>query len=102
MRHWGKALLGALVTVLVLWWVLRDESLSDILESIAQADLRLLGASIFVAPFGFFIRALRWKILLTPIYADTRLRSRFGGVAIGFMLIICCQLEWGNLLGRML
>ena len=85
MRHWGKALLGALVTVLLLWWVLRDESLSDILESIAQADLRLLGASIFVATFGFFIRALRWKILLTPINADTRLRSRFAGVAIGFM-----------------
>ena len=85
MRHWGKALTGALVTVLLLWWVLRDESLRDIFTNMAEADLWLLGASSGVATFGFFIRALRWKILLTPIKADTGLRSRVAAVSIGWM-----------------
>jgi uncharacterized protein (TIRG00374 family) len=38
-----------------------------------------------VATSGFFIRALRWKVLLAPVKADTRLRSRFAGISIGFM-----------------
>ena len=86
MKHWRKALLGLAVTVLLLWWVLRDESPSEIVANIAQGNFLLLSASIFVATFGFFIRALRWKVLLAPVKADTRLRSRFAGVAIGFMV----------------
>ena len=84
-RRWGLALTGALVTVLLLWWVLRGESLTDIVANIAQADLWLLSASIGVGTFGYFIRALRWKILLTPVKADTGLRSRFASVSIAFM-----------------
>tara|TARA_B100001179_G_scaffold3159_1_gene2188 strand:+ start:471 stop:1514 length:1044 start_codon:yes stop_codon:yes gene_type:complete len=84
-RRWGMALTGALVTVLLLWWVLRGESLTDIVANIAQADLWLLSASIGVGTFGYFIRALRWKILLTPVKADTGLRSRFASVSIAFM-----------------
>jgi len=83
-KHWGKALTGALVTVLLFWWVLRGESLTDIIASIIQANRWLLGASIGVATFGFFLRALRWKILLTPIKADTGLRSRWAAVSIGW------------------
>ena len=84
-RQWGMALVGALVTVLLLWWVLRGESLTDIIANITQANFWLLSASISVGTFGYFIRALRWKILLTPVKADTALRSRFASVSIAFM-----------------
>lgn len=85
MKHWGKALFGLLVTVLLLWWALADVAFSAVWANIREGNFWLLSASVFVATFGFFIRALRWKVLLTPVKADTRLRSRFAGVSIGFM-----------------
>ena len=85
MKHWGKAVLGMAVTVFLLWWVLRDVELADVMANISGGNFWLLGASIFVATFGFFIRALRWKVLLTPVRRETSLRSRFAGVSIGFM-----------------
>ncbi|MGY8798086.1 MAG: lysylphosphatidylglycerol synthase transmembrane domain-containing protein [Longimicrobiales bacterium] len=85
MKHWGKALFGGGVTVVALWWALHDVPVADVGESMRGADLTLLAAATFVATFGFLIRALRWRFLLTPVAPDTTLRSRFGSVSIGFM-----------------
>lgn len=84
-RHLGKTVVGLAITVFLLWWVLRDVPFSDVWANIRQGNPWLLLAAVFVATFGFFIRALRWKILLTPVKPDTRLRSRFAGVSICFM-----------------
>jgi uncharacterized protein (TIRG00374 family) len=85
MKHWGKALFGIAITVLLLWWALADVTFGEVWANIRVGNLWLLLASVAVATFGFFIRALRWNVLLTPVKADTRLRSRFAGVSIGFM-----------------
>jgi uncharacterized protein (TIRG00374 family) len=85
MKHWGKALIGVTITVVALWWVLKDVDFGEVLGNIAQGNFLLLLAAVAVATFGFFIRALRWKVLLTPVRPNTRLRSRFAGVSIGFM-----------------
>ena len=83
MKHWGKALFGLLVTVLLLWWALADVAFSEVWDNMRRGNLWLLFASVSVATFGFFIRALRWKVLLAHVKADTALRSRFAGVSIG-------------------
>lgn len=85
MKNGVKALLGLGITVLALWYVLRDVDFGEVLANVSTGNFWLLGASVFVATFGFLIRALRWKILLTPVKPDTTLRSRFAGVSIGFM-----------------
>ncbi|MEE2904917.1 MAG: lysylphosphatidylglycerol synthase transmembrane domain-containing protein [Gemmatimonadota bacterium] len=85
MKHWGKTFIGILITVLLFWWALSGVAFLDVWDNIRQGNLILLLASVFVATFGFFIRALRWKVLLTPVKADTSLHSRFAGVSIGFM-----------------
>lgn len=85
MKTWAKALFGVGVTVLALWYVLRDVDFGEVLRQVATGNFYLLGASVFVATFGFFIRALRWKVLLAPVDPNTGLRSRFAGVSIGFM-----------------
>ena len=85
MKHWGKACIGILITVLLLWWALSGVTFFDVWDNLRQGSLTLLFGSVFVATFGFFIRALRWKVLLTPVKADTSLHSRFAGVSIGFM-----------------
>ena len=85
MKHWGKALFGVAVTVVLLWWALRDVSIVEVWTNIRGGNLWLLLASVAVATFGFFIRALRWKVLLAPLGVATSVRSRFAGISIGFM-----------------
>ncbi|MDH3207398.1 MAG: flippase-like domain-containing protein [Gemmatimonadota bacterium] len=85
MKHWGKALFGVAVTVILLWWALREVSVVEVWTNIRDGNLWLLLASVAVATFGFFIRALRWKVLLAPLGVDTSVRSRFAGISIGFM-----------------
>lgn len=84
-RHWGKATFGLAVTGFLLWFVLKDVDFAEVVTEISRGNVLLLAASVFVATFGFMIRALRWKVLLAPVLPDTRLRSRFAGVSIGFM-----------------
>jgi uncharacterized protein (TIRG00374 family) len=84
-KHLGKAVFGVAVTVFLLWWVLHDVDFADVLANISTGNFYLLFAAVFVATFGFFIRALRWKVLLAPVLPNSRLRSRFAGVSIGFM-----------------
>lgn len=84
-KHWGKTLVGLSVTVLALWYVLRGEDFGEIWSTIREGDLLLLLAAVAVATFGFFIRALRWKVLLAPVKSDTGLHARFAAVSIGFM-----------------
>ena len=84
-KHLGKTVVGLVVTVFLLWWVTRDVDFAEVWTHIRQGNMLLLFAAVFVATFGFFIRALRWKILLAAVKPDTSLRSRFAGVSIGFM-----------------
>ena len=85
MKHAGKAATGFLLTVFLLWFVLKDVDFADVLANIATGDMLLLSASVFVATFGFVIRAVRWRVLLLPVLPVSRMRSRFAAVAIGFM-----------------
>lgn len=79
-----KALLGIGVSAFFIWWVLRGEDPGEIVRQISQANPWYFLASVFVGTAGYFVRALRWKVLLHPLKPDTALRSRFAGVSIGF------------------
>lgn len=85
MKHWGKALFGIAVTVLLLWWALKDVSIAEVWSHIREGNLLLLLAAVTVGTSGYLIRAMRWKVLLAPVKPDTSLRSRFAGLSIGFM-----------------
>ena len=84
-RHWGKALVGLVVTGLALWWTLKDVTFSEVWANVRVGNFWLLAASVAIATSGFVIRAMRWKVLLARVKPDTALRSRFAGVSIGFM-----------------
>jgi len=84
-KHWGKLVVGLAVTIVLLWFALNDVAFEELWANIRAGNPWLLLAAVAVATFGFFIRALRWNVLLKPVKPDTRLRSRFAGVSIGFM-----------------
>jgi len=80
-----KGWLGIAISAALIWYTLKDVDVAEVGSAIAQGNMLLLAAAVSVATFGFFIRALRWRILLQPIKEDTSLNSRFGAVTIGFM-----------------
>jgi hypothetical protein len=85
MKHKGKLLFGVLVTVVLLWLALDDVAFGDVWANIRRGNPWLLLAAVAVATLGFLIRAERWNVLLAPIRPETRFRSRFAAVSIGFM-----------------
>ena len=80
--HGWKTVLGLTLTVLLLWWVLRDVSLHEVWIRVRDADPWLLLGAVLLATFSFVLRAWRWRILLEPSHPHSRFEPRFGaGVA---------------------
>jgi len=84
-KYWGKVFFGVAVTVVLLWWALSDVDVSEMMASMKRADPWLLLAASVVLTAGSLIRAMRWKVLLSVVQADTALHSRFAAVSIHFM-----------------
>jgi uncharacterized protein (TIRG00374 family) len=79
-----KAVIGLGVTVLLLWWVLRDVSPSEVWAELIAADPWLMLASVSAATFSFVLRAWRWRVLLEPDYKGSDFVARFGATCSGF------------------
>ena len=79
-----KAVVGVAVSAFLIWWVLRGEDPAEIVAQISRANPWYFAAAILVGTAGHLVRAFRWKILLHPLKADTRLHSRFASILIGF------------------
>jgi len=79
-----KTVLGLALTVLLLWWVLRDVSMAEVWHRVREADPLLLAGAVAVATFSFVLRAFRWRVLLRPGYPNSRFVPRFGATCIGF------------------
>lgn len=80
-----RAALGIAVTGVLLWWVLRGVDIRTVWAEVRGANFLLLSLAVAIATGTFFLRALRWKVLLEPLQSETSLRSRFAAVNIGFM-----------------
>lgn len=80
----GKSAVGLALTVLLLWWVLRDVSVAEVWHRVREADPWLLAGAVLVATFSFVLRAFRWRVLLQPSHPDSRFNPRFGATCIGF------------------
>lgn len=83
-EHRGKTAVGLVVTVGLLWWVLRDVSATEVFRELGTANPWLLGGAVVLATFSFVLRAMRWRVLLLPTHSVTRFDSRFGATCIGF------------------
>ena len=80
-----RAVLGFVIAILLLWWVVRGQNPGELWHHVRGANFWLLGAGVAVATAGFFLRAVRWRVLLRPLRPEITLHSSFAAVAIGFM-----------------
>lgn len=79
-----RTALGVLLSLVLLWWALRDVSPEEVLQQIRSADGILLAFAIVIALATFWIRAFRWGIFLKPVVGPTPLQARVGATFIGF------------------
>lgn len=86
MKGGVRTAIGILLSILLLWWALRDVSAVEVISRIRSADPLLLTLSILIALGVFWVRAFRWGILLQPVAGPVPLRPRVGAVFIGFAL----------------
>jgi uncharacterized protein (TIRG00374 family) len=84
MKTYGKTILGVVVSLLLLWWALRDVSLAEVVRELRQADLVLLAVAIGIMILGMAVRAVRWGVLLSPTAPRLPFRPRFAATIIGF------------------
>jgi len=79
-----KGVIGLVVTVLLLWWVLRDVSPGEIWIELRGANLWMMAGAVGLATFSFVLRAIRWRVLLEPQYGGSDFDARFGATCAGF------------------
>ena len=83
--RWQTAI-GAVLTLLLLGWTLRDVNPTALLQQLRGANLSLLVLASVVATAIFPLRAVRWIVLLEPIVPGLRFMDAWRAVAIGMMI----------------
>ena len=73
---------GILLLVALVWWT----GIDQIVAAIGSASPLWLAASSAVIPVAYFLRAIRWKLLLTPVKKTIRVGNTFWSTAIGSMV----------------
>lgn len=85
MRPDWKVILGFAISGFLLWWLFRDQNLTELWTQIRQARPGMFLMAVFVATSAYAIRAVRWRVLLEPVHTGTSFYSRWATTLIGFM-----------------
>lgn len=81
-----QTLIGAILTVLLLAWTLRDIQPDVLVQQLRTANVALLVLAAVVATAIFPLRAARWVVLLEPIAPGLKFMDAWRAVAIGMMM----------------
>lgn len=73
--------------VFILWFFGRNLDWQQVSDSFRKADVTYLVLAALATSFGFFLRAVRWGVLLEPL-AKTSLRELFAATTVGFAVIM--------------
>ncbi len=79
-----KAVIGLVITVLLMWWVMRDVSPAEVWTEVRGANPWMMAGAVALATFSFVLRALRWRVLLEPQHSGSDFDTRFGATCAGF------------------
>lgn len=86
LRKHFKFILLVLFTVLILWFFGRNLNWQEVSISLAKANAFYITLAVLGICLGYFLRAIRWKVLLEPI-TKSSLRELFATTTVGFAAI---------------
>jgi hypothetical protein len=80
-----KSAIGIALSAVLLWWTLRDVSMSTVWHELSQASIPLFLLSALCATLIFPLRARRWKTILEPVAPEQPLGALWRATAVGMM-----------------
>ena len=86
MRKYLRFAVLLLLTILIFWFFGRNLDWGEVRHSLSQADPFYLTLSVLIICIGYFLRAIRWQVLLEPI-TDSSLKELFATTTVGFAAI---------------
>ena len=75
-----------LFAAFIFWFFGRNLNWTEVSQSLRQANPWYLGLAVLVICVGYFLRAIRWKVLLEPI-TPSSLKELFATTTVGFAAI---------------
>ena len=78
-----KYILSSLLAALLLWFSFRGVEWKDFIEGLKECRWEYVIISMAAGAFAFWLRALRWKQLLSPIDDSISRTTAFNGINIG-------------------
>ncbi len=83
---------GILLLVVLIWWT----GIDKIAAAIGSASpLWLAAAALIILP-AYILRAVRWKLLLSPVKKNIRVSNTFWSTAVGFMVNTLIPIRLGE------
>ena len=86
LRKYLKFILLLLFAVFLLWLFGRNLDWQEVRNSVGRAHLAYLGLATLIICIGYFLRAVRWNVLLAPI-TESSLKELFATTTVGFAAI---------------
>lgn len=86
MKAGWRGAVGVVISVALLWWTLRGESLSDVWSVLRESNLGLFLLSAAAATLAFPMRAARWRYILEPTAGTLPFGPLWRATAIGMMV----------------
>jgi uncharacterized protein (TIRG00374 family) len=85
--HKLNILISTLLLALFLYLAFRNVNLGELVSILENTNYLyiFIGMTIGVV-FGILVRSLRWRVLLTPIKANTSLKNLYSATSIGYMV----------------
>ncbi len=87
MRKYLKFILLLLFAVFLLWFFGRNLNWQEVSSSLQKANPYYLGLAFAGICLGYFLRAVRWKVLLSPI-TPVSLRELFATTTVGYSAVL--------------
>ncbi len=86
MRKYLKFIILLLVAIFIFWFFGRNLDWQQVSRSLQEAQAFYIILAVFGISLGYFLRAVRWKVLLSPI-TETSLKELFATTTVGFAAV---------------
>ena len=86
MKLGWKGALGIVLSVVLLWWTLRDVKPHEVWAVLRASHLAMLVLAAIIATMTFPLRARRWKVILEPVDPEVPFAPLWRSTTVGMMI----------------
>ncbi len=82
---WWKWLFVLTISFILLYFAFRGVKWVDFIDGIKSCNIWWISISMIVGVFAFYIRALRWRLLMLPLNPKITRAESYHGITIGYL-----------------